>query len=92
MTTNEKLIGTIAIAVAALVTGIASAQVHPEKPTYTYEKCYGIAKQGHNDCFFAANSCAGTAARDNEAGAWIYLPKGSCKKITGALVEPPKAK
>ena len=92
MTANERLIGTIATAVAALVAGTASAQVHPEKPTYAYEKCYGIARQGKNDCFFAANSCAGTAERDNEAGAWIYLPKGTCERIVGATLKPPKTK
>lgn len=92
MTTNEKLIGTIATAIAALVSSAASAQVHPEKPTYSYEKCYGIVKRGLNDCFFSGNSCAGTAARDNEPGAWIYVPKGTCKKITGATLDPPKSK
>lgn len=91
MTTNEKLIGTISTAVVALLANSASGQVHPEKPTYQYEKCYGVAKQGHNDCFFAANSCAGTTAGDNEAGAWIYVPTGTCKKITGSSLKPPKA-
>jgi uncharacterized membrane protein len=90
MTTNAKLIGMISTAVAALLTGTASAQVHPEKPTYSYEKCYGIARQGKNDCFFSANSCAGTAERDNEEGAWIYVPKGTCERIVGATLKPPK--
>lgn len=92
MTTNEKLIGTVATAIATLVASAASGQVHPEKPTYSYEKCYGVAKQGMNDCFFSGNSCAGTAARDNEPGAWIYVPKGTCKRIVGATLDPPKAK
>ncbi len=90
MTTNARLIGMISTAVAGLLTGTSSAQVHPEKPTYSYEKCYGIARQGKNDCFFAANSCAGTAERDNEAGAWIYVPKGTCERIVGATLKPPK--
>lgn len=78
-----------AAAVAALVAAPASAQVHPEKPTYKYEKCYGIAKAGMNDCFFAENSCAGTAAADNEPGAWIYVPEGTCRKIAGGSPEAP---
>ena len=49
-------------AVAALLTYDVGAQSHPEKPTYKYEKCYGVAKAGMNDCFFSGNSCAGTRA------------------------------
>lgn len=92
MTTSDRMLGTVAAAIAGLTAGIASGQVHPEKPTYAYEKCYGIARQAKNDCFFAANSCAGTVERDGEQGAWIYLPKGTCEKIVGAMLEPPKAK
>lgn len=77
-------------AIATFLTGTATAQVHPEKPTYKYEKCYGIAKTGMNDCFFAGNSCAGTVVQDNTPGAWIYVPKGTCQKITGGHSEPPK--
>lgn len=82
----------IGAALAALLATTAGAQVHPEKPTYKYEKCYGISKAGKNDCFFAGNSCAGTAAQDNLPGAWIYVPKGTCQRITGARSEPPSAK
>jgi uncharacterized membrane protein len=77
-------------AVAALLTNGALAQVHPEKPTYKYEKCYGVARAGHNDCFFAANSCAGTVSADNDPQAWVYLPQGTCQKITGGTLEPAK--
>ena len=78
-------------AVTALVAQAATAQVHPEKPTYKYEKCYGIVKAGKNDCFFNANSCAGTVATDNVPGAWIYVPQGTCAKVTGGSLEPPQS-
>lgn len=80
----------LAAAVTALMSGAAMAQVHPEKPTYKYEKCYGVARAGHNDCFFASNSCAGTSAQDNDPRAWIYVPQGTCKKISRGTLEPPK--
>jgi len=80
----------IGVAMGAVIAGNASAQVHPEKPAYKYEKCYGIAKAGMNDCFTAVNSCAGTVDRDNKPDAWIYVPKGTCQRITGATLEPPK--
>ncbi len=83
--------GVISAAVSILLAAGANAQVHPEKPTYKYEKCYGIARKGMNDCFFASNSCAGTVATDNEPGAWIYVPQGTCKKINGGSAEAPAA-
>ncbi|MEQ1753131.1 MAG: DUF2282 domain-containing protein [Micropepsaceae bacterium] len=54
-------------------------------PSYKFEKCYGIAKAGHNDCASQGNnSCAGTSKRDNERSAWIFVPAGTCSKIVGA--------
>jgi len=78
-------------AVAALTAAVpALAQVHPEKPTWKYEKCYGVARAGRNDCFFAGNSCAGTSRIDRDPAAWIYAPKGSCERIVGGSLKPPK--
>ncbi|HEV8333701.1 MAG TPA: DUF2282 domain-containing protein [Steroidobacteraceae bacterium] len=77
-------------AIAALLSNTTQAQVHPEKPTYKYEKCYGIARAGQNDCFFAGNSCAGTSSKDDDPQAWVYLPQGTCKKISGGTLEPPR--
>jgi uncharacterized membrane protein len=75
-------------AISALVTTGAMAQQHPEKPTYPYEKCYGVAVAGHNDCFTPKNSCAGTTTQDSERQAWVYVPKGTCEKIVGAALNP----
>lgn len=80
----------IATAVSSLIGTAANAQVHPEKPTYAYEKCYGIARAGFNDCFTAKNSCAGTTTHDNEPQAWIYVPKGTCSRIVGGSTAAPK--
>lgn len=79
----------VSSAVASLLVQPAQAQNHPEKPTYKYEKCYGVARAGLNDCFFSGNSCAGTSIRDNDPAAWIYVPSGTCKKIAGGSLEPP---
>jgi uncharacterized membrane protein len=76
-------------AVAALFSSAAGAQVHPEKPDYPYEKCYGIVKAGFNDCFTASNSCAGTVEKDNAREAWIYVPKGTCQRTTGGTTVAP---
>ncbi len=47
------------------------------------EKCYGIVKAGKNDCQTKTASCAGSATKDNQKNAFLFLPKGDCEKITG---------
>ena len=86
---SSKLVGaSLAIAVAiALVEG-AEAQTNIPRPTYKYEKCFGIVRGGQNDCFSPANSCGKTSTRDNDPNAWIYVPVGTCEKITGGGTGP----
>ena len=86
---QQYLAALVSAAIGTLAAGTVSAQVHPEKPTYEYEKCYGVARAGMNDCFFAGNSCAGTATQDNLPETWIYVPKGTCQKISGGKLDPP---
>jgi len=74
----------IASAIAGLFTLGLSGQAFAAK--VSMEKCAGIAKAGKNDCGTATSSCAGTAKKDNEANAWIYVPKGTCEKIAGGKV------
>ena len=47
------------------------------------EKCYGVSKAGKNDCQTGTSSCAGTSKKDQQADAWISVPKGTCEKIVG---------
>lgn len=47
------------------------------------EKCFGVVKAGKNDCQTATSACAGTAAKDGQKDAWIYVPQGTCEKIVG---------
>ena len=51
------------------------------------DKCFGIAKAGHNDCASASgsHSCAGQSKADNAAGDWNYVTKGTCEKMGGKL-------
>lgn len=51
------------------------------------EKCYGITKAGKNDCQTAKSACAGTATKDGQKDAWIYVPKGTCDKIVGSSLK-----
>ncbi len=78
-------------ATLAVLGVISSAQAQPApKPSFAFEKCYGVAKAGKNDCQSSTGSCAGTSKMNQQADAWIYLPKGTCGKIHGASLEPKK--
>lgn len=48
-----------------------------------FEKCYGIAKAGMNDCATGTTSCAGSSTIDNAKNTWVGLPKGTCNRIVG---------
>jgi len=54
----------------------------PPSPTFTAEKCYGIAKAGANDCASTGNnSCAGTSRLDADPASWVCVPAGYCERI-----------
>ena len=72
---------TLASAVAAALTIAATS---PSLAQDKKEKCYGVSKAGQNDCQTANSSCAGTAKKDAQKDAWIYLPAGLCGKIVGS--------
>lgn len=63
----------------------AQAQVHPEKPIYDSEMCYGIAKVGENDCFTAAHACGSLSTVDFDPGEWKFVEAGTCEKLGGSL-------
>ena len=55
-----------------------------------FEKCYGIAKAGKNDCQTSTTSCAGTSKVDGQKDAWIFVPKGTCEKLVDGSLKPGK--
>lgn len=76
-----------------LALGIASstAMGQPVTPPKSGEKCYGVVKAGKNDCQTANGACAGSASKDGQKDAFVYLPKGTCAKIVGGSLKPDKA-
>lgn len=88
MTTTRSIVLS-AMAAAASIAAASAAYAGPaEAPTYESEKCYGISVAGKNDCQTATHSCAGTATKDAQADAWIYVPAGTCGKIAGGSMTP----
>ena len=51
-----------------------------------FEKCAGIVKAGNNDCGNSRHGCSGQASTDNMVDEWLYVPNGTCKKITGGTL------
>ncbi|MFK5856674.1 MAG: DUF2282 domain-containing protein [Bacteroidota bacterium] len=88
---KKTLAGVMAISATLAV---SSVQAVPDSPKQ-WEKCAGIAKQGMNDCgaLDGKHGCAGQAKIDNADNEWVYVPAGSCTKITGgyiAAIKPAK--
>lgn len=50
------------------------------------EKCAGVIKASKNDCATSKNQCHGHVTRDRDPEAWIYVPTGTCEKISGAHI------
>ena len=48
----------------------------------TQEKCYGVAQAGKNDCATEAHACKGQALATRSPGDFVYLPIGTCDKLT----------
>jgi uncharacterized membrane protein len=87
-----KSIKASAAAVGSLIAlgglGLASTSVAADKPEM--EKCYGVVKAGKNDCAANGHACAGQAKTDRAAGEWLSVPKGTCERLAGGSVTPPK--
>ena len=82
---NAALAGVVALGMGTMADEAAAA-----KPGF--EKCAGIVKAGMNDCGTAKHDCAGKAATDGAADEWIYVPEGTCEKITGSTLKAPAPK
>ena len=85
----------IASALATLLSaGAATAQA--ANANADKEQCAGVIRAGQNDCATSTNACHSHVNVDNDPEAWIYLPKGTCQKISGArvvtVVDPTPAK
>jgi uncharacterized membrane protein len=69
---------------AVMLASIGANAVHAagQGASPPMEKCYGVARAGHNDCKAGAGTtCAGTAAADYQRNAWKLVPAGTCVHI-----------
>ena len=82
-----KMSNLIASAITMAVTLPAISQASPAPvPSFSSEKCFGVAARGSNDCATATHGCAGQSAKAKDAASWLYVPTGTCKKIEGGSI------
>ncbi|WP_041598387.1 BufA1 family periplasmic bufferin-type metallophore [Hahella chejuensis] len=74
-----------ATAIAAVLALGVAGSANAAKPGF--EKCAGVVKAGMNDCAAGNHGCAGQSTADNVADEWIYVPAGTCEKLTGGKVK-----
>ena len=81
MLVASSLLAGLALAAASTSAQAGAMSAQPMAAPAAAEKCYGIARAGHNDCAAGAHSCAGHATRDNDPASFVELPAGACAKI-----------
>ena len=84
---SVKSISKASLLAAAMTVALSTAAVQ-EANAAEMEKCYGVAKAGHNDCQTANSSCAGTSKMDDQKDAFVAVPAGTCMKIAGGALKP----
>ena len=96
MNTRKSVMNSAIAGILALGASLAAgpAQAVPDQPA-AWEKCAGIVKAGMNDCgsLDGKHGCAGQATVDSARAEWVYVPEGTCTKLTGgtvAAVKPAK--
>ncbi|WP_375232610.1 BufA1 family periplasmic bufferin-type metallophore [Legionella jordanis] len=73
-----------------MLTTTQALQANEQQDNQATEKCYGVVKAGMNDCATATSSCAGSSTKDNQADAFIFLPKGICERLVGGQLTAKK--
>jgi uncharacterized membrane protein len=83
MTSTAKSLLVASSVLGALALAAAQTHAGPVAQPPASEKCYGVAKAGHNDCAAGIHSCAGQSTRNMDKSSFVYLPQGACGKLAG---------
>ncbi len=82
--TSSALLASSLLGALALSATVAHAG--PVAQPANSEKCYGVAKAGHNDCAAGVHSCAGQSTKNMDKTSFVYLPAGACGKLAGGAM------
>lgn len=80
--------GKLVTAAMAALMGVGLGGIVLETHAASMEKCYGIVKAGKNSCNTSKHACSSQAKTDSDGSEWLFLPKGTCQKITGGSLVP----
>ena len=85
---NQRLIVSSALA-SLLALGLVEQAAAQSGQNKDKERCYGVAKAGQNDCanLSGGHTCAGQSKADNSPEEWKYVPKGTCKSVSGGTTQ-----
>lgn len=88
MNDSQKLLASTFAGILSAAALASNAHAVPDQPQ-AWEKCAGIVQAGKNDCgaLDGKHGCAGQATRSNDDMEWVYVPQGTCEKITGGVVK-----
>ncbi len=84
---NQKLVIRSAMAGLFALGTLGALSAHAADPK-GMEKCFGVAKAGHNDCGSnkTAHACAGQSKVDNDPHDFKYVKTGTCKEMGGSMM------
>ena len=88
MKTRDAINAGMMLAVAgAMIAAVAASLRHGGQSTIERERCYGVVRAGANDCANAVHSCAKQGAVDADKREWIAVPKGTCMRLAGGVMD-----
>ncbi|KTD50467.1 signal peptide protein [Legionella quinlivanii] len=87
MINKDKLVQSAITAFLVLSSSHSAIAASETTDSGSNEKCYGIVKAGMNDCSTATSSCAGSATKDSQPDAFVFMPKGLCDKLVGGSLK-----
>ena len=88
MIDREKLIMSAVAAFLTLTATQSSFATTGDTQANSNEKCYGVARAKMNDCATSKASCAGSAVKDAQGDAFLFVPSGLCEKLVGGHLQP----
>ena len=87
MKTRDAVNAGVLLAVAGAMIAAVSASLRHGNGAIERERCYGIARAGANDCANAVHSCAKQASANSDQREWIAVPRGTCRRIAGGIMD-----
>ena len=80
---NTKSFIAASTVLGALALAATQASAAPMAKPAGFEKCYGVAASGKNDCAAGVHSCAGQSTKNFDKTSFVFLPAGACSKLAG---------